>query len=215
MSLSYVYQGYIVPASTLIPIIAGFISYNKITRPIKTLVIYLSIALIINIAGIVMAAYSKNNLPLLHFYTIFELIAVSIYYKQAFSSKKMALWINIIMIVFPLLCIINFSFIQSIYQFNTYTRPLEAIIIIIYSGVYLAGPGSTGKHELTTSAGRWVAGGFVFYFCSSFFQFIFSNIVSRSASHDIKMVIWNLHATFVLIMYVFFFLAIKNERSKR
>lgn len=215
MSFSYIYQSIIVPASTLLPIIAGLIWYKKLSRPLHTLVAYLIIALLINIGGIVMAQYNKNNLPLLHFYTMYELLAVMLYYRHAFHSKAADKWTTIIMIVYPILCVINFTFIQSIYQFNTYTRPLEAIIIIVFSGVYLSSQNNFEKKDLIHNSGRWVASGFLLYFCGSLFQFIFSNLISHHASKPVKMLIWNLHDTFVLIMYICFFLAIKNERGKR
>lgn len=176
--------------------------------------VYLYLSLSTNIIASILAARHTNNLPLLHFYTMFELLAVLYYYKKAFSNKKADVWISMVMMAYPLLCIINFSFIQSIYQFNTYTRPLEAIIIIVFSGIYLAEQNSFEKQELVTASGRLVAYGLLIYFCSSLFQFIFSNVVSRNASHFVKMTIWNLHASFVLIMYIFFYLAIRNERHK-
>ncbi|MES2275269.1 MAG: hypothetical protein V4592_04555 [Bacteroidota bacterium] len=215
MSLSYIYQGDIVPASTLIPITAGLIYYRQLNKPLRTLLAYLCIALLINIAGIIMANNGKNNLPLLHFYTMFELLAVMLYYKYAFADKKMDKWIYIIMILYPIFCVVNFTFFQSIKQFNTYTRPLEAIIIIVFSGIYLAGHEANDKQSFA-NAGRWVASGFMVYLCSSLFQFIFSNVISHNAPKQIKMIIWNLHATFVLMMYIFFFVAMmKHERSKR
>jgi hypothetical protein len=215
MSLSGLYQGYIVPASTLIPIAAGIVYYRRINKPLRTLLAYLCIALVINIAGIIMASYRMNNLPLLHFYTMFELLAVMLYYKHAFNDQQTGKWINLIMVLYPVLCVVNFTFFQSIYQFNTYTRPLEAIIIIVFSGIYLAGHDGADKQGFA-NVGRWVAGGFLIYFCSSLFQFIFSNVISHTASKPVKMIIWNLHDTFVLLMYLMFFVAImKYERGKR
>jgi len=175
--------------------------------------VYLLLSLLTNIAASVLAARHTNNMPLLHFYTMFELLAVSYYYRKAFCNKKANQWLTAIMVVYPILCIINFSFIQSIYKFNTYTRPLEAVIIILVSGVYLSEQNRFEKQELITASGRLVAYGFLIYFCSSLFQFIFSNAVSHHASKFVKATIWNLHASFVLIMYLFFYLAIRrNER---
>lgn len=215
MSLSNIYQTYIVPSSTFLPIIAGLIYYKRLSKAMHALIIYLCIALFINIGGIILAEHNTNNLPLLHFYTIFELLAVMWYYQRAFDNKWADRWTKIIMIVYPIFCVINFTFLQSIYQFNTYTRPLEAIIIIVFSGIYLSAQSNFDQPESIKNAGRWVASGFMLYFCSSLFQFIFSNVVSHSATKQVKMIIWNLHDTFVLIMYIFFFVALQHERSKR
>ncbi|WP_345949596.1 hypothetical protein ABDD95_22380 [Mucilaginibacter sp. PAMB04274] len=214
-SFTSYYLGYIVPASTLLPIVAGLMYYKRINKPLHTLLIYLIIAFIINVIGSVMAGNHINNLPLLHFYTIFELLAVMFYYKHAFGHGKITSWIYAAMIAFPLLCVLNFTFLQSLHEFNTYTRPLGALIIILFSGLYLAVQPNLSNQQLVTRSGRMVAGGFLIYFCSSLFQFIFSNVVSHIATRTIKDVIWNLHATFVLVMYLFFFAAILNERNKR
>lgn len=215
MTLSNFYQGYFVPASTLLPIIAGFVYYRHLNKPLRALMVYLLLALFTNIAASILAARHTNNMPLLHFYTLFELLAVMYYYRKAFPNRKAHTVIAVVMVVFPVLCIINFSFVQSLYKFNTYTRPLEAIIIVLASGIYLSEQHRFHRQELITSSGRMVAYGFLIYFCSSLFQFIFSNTVSRHASPFVKTTIWNLHASFVLIMYVFFYLAIKrNERHQ-
>src|ERR1700712_1512475 len=104
MSLSTLYEGYIVPASTLLPIIAGLVYYKRLSKATHALIIYLCIALLINIAGIIMAAHHQNNLPLLHFYTMFELVAVMWYYQRAFSTKWADRWTRVIMIIYPILC---------------------------------------------------------------------------------------------------------------
>ena len=215
MSLSFFYQSYVVYAATLIPVITGLVYYKQLNKPVKTLLLYVSVSLVINISAYIMGRLTKNNLPLLHFYTIFELVTVSVYYKRAFATKTANRWIIPIIIIYPVLCIINFSFFQSLYEFNTYTRPLGAIIIILYSGIYISWQQARLKNQQFTSHwGNWVAAGFLLYFCGSFFQFIFSNLISHYASHFVKMTIWNIHATLVIIMYLFFFKAIKNAGSK-
>lgn len=214
-SLSSFYLGYFVPFSTLIPIIAGIIFYKRINKPLRTLLVYLSASLIINVAGIILSNRNINNLPLLHFYTIVELVTVMFYYLRAFGPGKTDMWIKGVMIFFPVLCVLNFCFFQSIYEFNTYTRPLEALIIILFTAYYFSVQSNLKHPELITKSGSLVAAGFMIYFCSSLFQFIFSNIVSHKASSNIKWFIWDLHATFVLIMYLLFFRAIIDERSKR
>jgi hypothetical protein len=213
-SFSSIYMGYVVPATTLLPIITGIVYYKKLNRPLRILTLFLIFSLLINVIGIGMAQRHQNNLPLLHFYTIFELLGVLFYYYQAQAEDRIRYWIKIIMVIFPVLCVINFTFFQSLYEFNTYTRPLEAIIIIIFSFIYLNNQKDTEDENVIFTAGKWVSIGFLVYFCSSLFQFIFSNVVSKSAPKDIKSLVWVIHATFVMIMYLFFYIAIRNGRNK-
>jgi hypothetical protein len=209
------YLGYIIPASTLLPIVAGLIYYKRLNKPFRALQVFLIASFIINTAGSVLASYSINNLPLLHVYTIVEVVTVMLYYLYAFGKGDISKWIKAVMVIFPIICIANFTFIQSIYTFNTYTRPLAAIIIIVFTSWYLAVQSNIKSPELVTRSGRLVAAGFMIYYCSSVFQFIFSNIISKNVSADIKWLIWDIHGTFVLIMYLLFFRAIIYERDKR
>ena len=190
--------------------------YKQLDKPLRALMPYLWLALLTNMAASVLASMHTNNMPLLHVYTMLELLAIAYYFRVAFSSSRAHRWLTVIMLVYPILCIINFSFIQSLYKFNTYTRPVGAIIIILVTGIYLSEQSRFNKQELITSSGRLVAYGLLIYFCSSLFQFIFSNTVSLHASKQVKTIIWTLHASFVLIMYIFFYLAIKrNEKHHR
>ena len=214
-NLGAYYVGYIVPASTLLPLGAGIFYYKQINKPLRTLLIYLAAAFVINVIGSILANNSINNLPLLHVYTIVEVVTIMFYFKQAFESDKAIKWINIIMLAFPLLCIVNFSFFQSVYEYNTYTRPLGALIVIVASILYLAVQSDFKRQDLVTTSGRLVAAGFLIYFCSSLFQFIFSNVVRHNVEKRVVLMIWNLHATLVLIMYLIFLAAILNDRGKR
>lgn len=215
MSLSAIYLGYFIPAATLIPITAGLVFYKQINKPLRILLVFLSASFVLNVMGNILSRHHINNLPGLHFYTIVEEVTIMLYFLYAFEKGDITKWIKAAMVIFPVICIINFSFFQSIYEFNTYTRPLDAIIIIIFTTAYMAMQSSFKNRELITRSGRLVAAGFMIYFCSSLFQFIFSNIISKNASRNIKLLIWDLHGTFVLIMYLLIFWAIIYERNNR
>ncbi|MDT3403883.1 hypothetical protein [Mucilaginibacter terrae] len=209
------FMDYIVPGSTLLPLGAGLLYYKQLNKPLRTLLLYLAMAFTLNVIGTVLANYGVNNLPGLHLYTICEVVLLMLYFKAAFDNAKADKIINIILWAFPLLCIINFSFFQSLYEFNTYTRPLGALIVIVASILYLAVQSDFKKPELITVSGRIVASGFLIYFCSSLFQFIFSNVLSHHVAKEVRKIIWEIHACLVIIMYLFFLAAILNERRKR
>jgi hypothetical protein len=215
MSFSSFYLGYFIPAATLIPIIAGLVFYKQINKPLRILLVFLSASFVLNVMGSILAAHNINNLPGLHAYTIIEEVTLMLYFLYAFEKGDITKWIKAAMVIFPVICIVNFSFFQSIYEFNTYTRPLGAIIIIIFTSTYMAMQSGFKNPELITRSGRLVAAGFMIYFCSSLFQFIFSNVITDHVSKGIKLLLWDLHGTFVLIMYLLCFWAIIYERRKR
>lgn len=214
-SWSHVYQGVVVPVSILIPIAAA-INAREINGVLKTIFIYILFAGTINIIAAFMAFNYYNNLPLLHIYTILELILLLRFFSRILKNKAVLKVIKIITWVFPLMCMINFSFFESIYTFNSYTRPLEAIIIIILCMIHL----KDNEELFSVSSAQakpeiWISIGLLIYFSGSFFQFTFSNYISHLASPAIKSVIWNLHATLVLLMYIFFTKAFIRAKINR
>ncbi|MCJ8210726.1 hypothetical protein MUY27_13495 [Mucilaginibacter sp. RS28] len=210
------FTSYIVPASTLLPIGAGFIYFNKLNKPLKALLAYLLMAFIMNVIGTTMAHYDINNLPALHLYTLLEAVFILLYYRYAFDSPVVNRWTTICIIFFSTACIINALFFQSIYEFNTNTRPVGALMIIIFSAAYLAYQNSIPNRELVTSSGRIVAGGFLLYFCSAIFQFIFTEALRHTTPRSIRIMIWDIHAALVFIMYMIFLIAIiRHGRSQR
>ncbi len=208
------YVGYFIPAFTLVPIIAGFLWLKQLSKAFKMLLLYLVVSFVFNVAGSAMAEYSMNNLPLLHVYTMVEVVTIMLYYLYAFEPGRISAWIKATIVLFPVLCIINVCFIQSPFEYNTYTRPLGALIVIIFTAAYMAMQTGFKNNKLIKRSGRLVANGFMIYFCSSLFQFLFSNVVATHTPKIVTMMIWSIHGTFVMIMYLLFLWAFKHERSE-
>src|ERR1044072_7524087 len=134
-SLTSLYLGVIVPASTLIPITIGIIKYRRLVRRQRALLLYLCIAVTVNAIATIYSHH--NNLPLLHVYTMLEFILLVRYYVLVFSGRKTVPYLVAAAIIFPVFCVVNFLFIQSIYTYNSYTRPVEAIFLVLHATLVL------------------------------------------------------------------------------
>ena len=206
---------YIVPLSILIPILFGLISFKQLAASPKLLLYYLLSSGLINLAAILLVRFGvKNNLPLLHLYTIVEAVLILSYLRNLFEDhliKKIILYTTIL---FPLLCIVNFSFIQSIFTFNTYTRPLEAILITFFCMLYLYKNGVT--ENWLKKPYSWFNMGILIYFPVACIIFILSNyMVFVGKNRILNSVIWDIHAALSMLMYVLWakgFSLIENDR---
>lgn len=204
-SLSFLFQGIIVPTSVSIPLVMALAKYRVAPLPLRTILVYLIIAGITNGVAAALAFHHTNNLPLLHIYTIIELIVLGTFFYQLFNNQVVKKWVLVVIGLFSLFCIINLSFIQHLYSFNTYTRSLEAIILIVFSALYFYL--QINRNTWTRWSDKpetWIVIGIMLYFSSALIQFSFSNIVSKRVSFNTKMIIWNIHASLVLIMYLLF-----------
>ena len=192
---------YIVPLSILIPILIGLFNYKNLQISGKFVFYYLVASGLINLAAIVLVAFRMTNLPLLHLYTIVEAVLLLSYFRTIFTNHLIRKFLLYIIIIFPLLCIINFTFIQSIFTFNTYTRPLEAILITFFCLLYLYKSGFT--ENWINKQTSWFNMGILLYFPVVCIIFILSNyMVFVSKNKELNLMIWQFHAIMSMVMYL-------------
>ncbi|WP_133574846.1 hypothetical protein [Pedobacter metabolipauper] len=170
---------------------------------------------VINVIASVLAFNGINNMPVLHLYTILELVLVLRFFSIVITGKKAVWSIYGIKWLFPVFCIINFICFESVFMFNSYTRAFEAIIIIIFCMIYFKEVLDSSPNVFRSYSVTLAVVGFLIYFSGSFFHFTFSNYISYLVKYELKMIIWNIHATLVLIMYSLFTLAFIYAKADR
>jgi hypothetical protein len=175
--------------------------FNKAERAPKLLFYYLVLSGLINLAAIILASFNIQNLPLLHLYTIVEAVFILSYFRTIFVDPLIKRALLIITVLFPVVCILNFSLLQSIYTFNTHTRPLEAILITFFCMLYLYKSGFT--ENWLSKPINWFNIGILVYFPAACLIFIVSNyIVFKTMNKHMNMYIWNTHAALSMLMYL-------------
>ena len=199
----------IVPISILLPIFLGIIHYNKLSEAAKIVLFYLFIAALSSGVSIFIAKYwHKNKMPVIHVFTILELVMIVIFYKKIFAIPAKNSFYNLIIIVFTNLGIVNAIFFQSIYTYNSYTRSLEAIICILFSINYFAIlSADPSSKKLLRHPYFYFNAGFFLYFSGAFMFFVFSNFIISNLSLYNFRIIWTIHAILLLLMYLFFAIA--------
>jgi hypothetical protein len=199
------FMGVIVPLSILLPLFFGFYNFRNIEPPAKKILWYLLVAGMVNLFVSVSAKVMHvNNLPLLHIFTAMEFYLLVLFYQQLFFAGQVPLMFRLIPFFFLITCIINAVFFQSIYTYNSYARSLEALGIMLLGVNYYAKiAANAGAGAVTASPYFWFNSGIFLYFSGAFMLFIFSNFIVTVSRQSFS-VIWNIHAAFVLLMYLLF-----------
>lgn len=195
-----------VPLSILIPIFIGITKFKMLTKPAKVVLCYMVASAITNgISIFISKQWHMNNMPLVHLYTVIELILIVIFYKRVFEAPAKMSFFTLIVISFTVLCVVNALYFQSIYTYNSYTRSLEAIICILFAMNYFARiAASPSVRKLIKEPNFYFNTGFFLYFSGAFMLFIFSNFVIKNlANHDF-LIIWAIHAALILLMNLLF-----------
>lgn len=197
-----IYTAVVVPATVVAPLYMGGRSYARLRLPHRVILFYLVFGGVMDVVAGYTSAHKMNNLWLLHFYTAVEAVILLWFYRLVIREGWARKVITALMVFFPLLCAANFHWWQSLRKANTYTRPLEALILISAGLLYFL---ENSQSAVNTSKGprialSWINGGLLLYFSLSFFIFIFSNYLysGQSFSGFIEV----LGATFELIMYL-------------
>lgn len=189
-------MGIIAPATILFPILAALVRFPALGRAARTVFVYLIVAGLVNTSATLMAKKGIRNLPLLHAFTLVEFVLVSFFYYSLFPRRRVILLVT--MGIFALLCLVNSIFLQSIWTYNSYTRSLEAILICLLGVLYFLD--NMEREKPHPIGANWFNTAFLLYFAGAFFLFLLSNlIVGNKAANT---VIWNIHATLVLLMYL-------------
>ncbi|WP_316765509.1 hypothetical protein [Pedobacter frigiditerrae] len=199
MRLKYLFHGVLVPLSILIPIVVFILNYKGHKLAHKFIFYYLVISGLINLTAIILSNYSIPNLPLLHLYTAVEAILLFSYFRSIFKQQTIKKALTFLIVLFPSFCALNFIFLQR-HGYNTYTRPLESILITFFCLMYIYKNGFAEKW--LQSSINWLNIGILAYFPASLMIFISSNYLIHKGDKTMNNIVWELHAVLVLIMYL-------------
>jgi hypothetical protein len=204
--MSYLYMGAIVPISIAIPITVGVAKYKRLDQSLKIVFLFLVVNGLTNVIAKLLAVAQVTNLPALHVYTVIELWILLLFYRSILNDIGLSRFIPIIIIAFFVVSVINTLFFQSIFTYNSYTRSLEAILIILFAIIYFIKRLDKVEQSAKGTAIAIINSALLFYFSGALILFIVSNVIVT----DIKLgaAIWNVHATLVLLMYILFAVAL-------
>ncbi|MGK0364010.1 MAG: hypothetical protein ACI85O_001064 [Saprospiraceae bacterium] len=179
-------------ACLLINVIFAFKISRK--RPdLKWFEISLVWAFFIQISAIVLAHTIGNNLPLLHLYTLFEFIFISLFYKEIiFNNLKIKNYFTPFLGLMIIVIIGNSLFLESIMGYNSNAKGLTQFFIISYSIVYFFNKISVEVQRENLYLNR-INAAILLYYAGSLFVFIFAKFLSNH-SGDISGYFWEFNA---------------------
>ena len=201
------YIGVLVPISIIAPISLAFLKYKQLPPELKIITLCLCCSGLSNLLSTVSSHLGINNMPLVHLYSVVEFGVICMFYRKILLNENIRKYIPVLFLFFLLICIVNALFFQTIFSYSTYTKPIEAIFVILLSIVYLLqlledyDKVIAHKTELI-----YINSGFLLYFSGSFVLFTIFNIFVNNK--DVAFAILDVHATILLLMYTSFTIAL-------
>jgi hypothetical protein len=200
-------MNYVIPASVLIPLATSVFNFKVLTREYKILCYYFITSFGVNLITTVLSYFRIPNLIFFHLYTPVEAIFLLLFFQRVVAgNRNMVNTIRFLLIAFPLYCVVNFICFQNATVFNTYTHPVESLLFIGLSIYYFGTPREQEGIEQSwiTLPLNWFVSGLLFYFSSTFFLYIFSNVLISKYSASVNILIWNIHGIIVILTNLLF-----------
>jgi hypothetical protein len=205
----------VAPYSLGPPLLLGIWLFRIMPAAGKIICLHVLFAALTELTADLLGHYGINNLFLLHIYTVEECGMILWFYSYVFLgfiNRKVFLYT---FLSFFALAVINSVFFQSLTQNNTYSRGIEATIIILCSiGYFYKMLGEPKIEKPEQSPYFWFNTGFLIYFSASLLLFTLSNYILGAKYKQLRMDIWVLHAFFSILLYSFIAIGLWKYRKR-
>lgn len=193
--------------SIYIGLIPSAIAFFRIKSPIlvhrQLAILVWGITTIGILADIISFVFFWPNLFLLHIYTIFEFILLTLIFKPVLKP----LIFKSLLILFPLFAAINSIFFERLNSTNVLNRSIGAFILMFYALSFFTKTLKEMKIiRLEQEPLFWISIGVLFYNAGSFFIFIFSS--DLTPQKELFFTYFGIHAILAILMYIFYTIAL-------
>lgn len=181
---------------------------------LKTIFHYLSLAVVTHVLSFTLWKLKKNNLIILHIYTVAEYLILLRYYYLLLKGYLPVTLFIILAFAFPLFSILDTLLIEDPLEANTYSRTVEALLFIFLSvswfvkSVSEISPGNPSNRSL-----HLITGGFLIYFAGSVMLFSFVDNINQLAK-PFRMNVWSIHTLLLVILYLLITIGLWKHNKK-
>ena len=179
-------------ASILLPNMGGLIVFKRLDIEGKKILAFFAIFIIIEFVITWLGFHKINNMPM---FSIFELLEYGFFAYLFYTNIKDLRWkkfIKYASFFYFTFAIFVLIFIRSIYEFNSETRVVESLLLVLFALLYfneLSKALQTEQISINKIPMFWMIIGILFYFMSNFFLFLFYNEISK-----ITPTLWAIHS---------------------
>ena len=180
------YLSYIVVIFPLLPTTLFFIK-RVIGLETLSLFIYVFISSIADIIGLYLINDYENRITFQYFFTIFEILVISIMYFTIVTNVYFKLSIKLLALLFVVFNILYLLFSKSFLKTYYYFEPIEAFLIVIYSISYLYEKiKNSDVLNVSENYFFWINSAFLMHFGSTFILALFTPFFDTADTYNMN-----------------------------
>jgi hypothetical protein len=198
--------------AVLIPLLIWFAVPRARTAGQKTILALLVLSAVTQLVSFIFWKLQKNNLPILHVYTMLECLVLLKLYAALLGAPGRNRVFLLVAVMFILLAVLEAILFGSIFEFNIYSRSIEALIIITLCLGWFIKAVSMEESEKERYKGiSIINSGMLVYFAGAVTLFSYSSFITNM-SFNARMNVWTMHTLLAFQLYIL--IAIGLWRSK-
>lgn len=198
----------------ILPVLISIFRFKKFTGPIWYIVAYVFVSFVIERITRYLGEKAMNNIVFFNLYPVVEFILITMYLKTLNTSVGLKRLITCLQSGFLIFSLVNLCFIQGLWKFNSYTRGLEALVIItlvVFS--FFNDLKNTGPSFSLWSSDSWLRAGFLIFFSGTLLLFVLNNYLESNTLYIYKLG-WLSHAVLSMVMYSFISIGLWKHKTK-
>ena len=206
---------YISIGSVLIPIAFALANGKKLLEELRPLrwILFISLSCDLLSLGISLTGSMRNTHWIGNIYMILQFSLLVLTFRRQLQSNRI---IDIVHIVFVIFYVVNISFFQGPWIFNSVTNAVACIILIVLTMYYfyrLLNDLPTDHIQSLTML--WVSFAVLVYYAGNFFLFLAANYLTyEGVGKGTHLLMWNLHNLLNIIKNILFAIALWQSYRK-
>jgi hypothetical protein len=199
--------GHISSTSALIPFLIGIFSLKDHSSESKLILSLILFSILSDIIALTILKFGITTWPIFNLYYLIQFVLLSKVYILVLYPKG----INMVLISFIVISILNMVFIQGPFLFNTYTTYIGGLILITYALLYLHKlMREIPVEKIENLPMLWITFAVLTYFGGTSILFLFNNymIANQPENHQI---IWLLHNVLNILKNILFAIALWKD----
>ena len=188
--------------------VLGLVYWNRLSSPFRILILYLIFTFFIEIGAVVTGIIYRQNLPLLHLYTLGECLLFSLFYRQILDENALLKrYFNWVLGSALLLVVLNTCFLQGVFEFNSYSKTLVQLLIILYALDYAFRISSWERSNLVEyKALNLINTAVLIYYCGSLFIFMSGHFETEMGKAI--QILWDINIALNLVFQIMILIAL-------
>jgi len=160
----------------------GLIRWQNLGRDTRILAVYFSVSVALSLLQFHLASQRINNLWLMHLFTPIQYAFLAWIFALWQNDHRIRLGLQLSTILFAVLCLSGALFFEDPRAFNIYTKPVESVLLVFFSGQMLYAINKRSLEPLAPQPTLWISAATLIYFSGLAVLYGLSNtLLSQSA----------------------------------